>query len=266
MFASAPARAESARDTVCRLIERAAADNGLPVAVFTRLIWRESSFRPAVTSRAGAQGIAQFMPGTAAERKLEDPFDPEQAIPAAAALVADLSGRFGSLGLAAAAYNAGRTRVSDFLAGGGTLPRETRAYVAFVTGWSVDDWRSGLAEAAGVMQIADPGAGCAATVAAVVAETPGAAASALDEAVLPWGVQLAGGYGKDDLVATYARMRTRYAGVLAGHEPTLLPFRVGGAKPRRYYQLRVAFSGRRDATRLCRALRQAGGSCLVMRN
>ena len=64
---------ESVAQTICRLIEGAAKQHELPVAFFTRLIWRESSFRPHVTSPAGAQGIAQFMPGTANERGLADP-------------------------------------------------------------------------------------------------------------------------------------------------------------------------------------------------
>src|SRR5437763_8039026 len=86
---AAPAM-EPVDQTVCRLIERAAQANGLPVGFFTRIIWRESSFRAGVVSPAGAQGIAQFMPGTAAARGLADPFDPEQAIPKSARLLADL--------------------------------------------------------------------------------------------------------------------------------------------------------------------------------
>ena len=103
--------------TVCRLIEHAAGANRLPVEFLTRLIWRESSFRAGAVSPAGARGIAQFMPGTAQERGLADPFDPEQAIPKAARLLADLRRRFGNLGVAAAAYNAGPARVGDWLRG-----------------------------------------------------------------------------------------------------------------------------------------------------
>ena len=126
--------------TVCRLIERAAGANRLPVEFLTRLIWRESSFRPGAVSPAGARGIAQFMPGTAQERGLADPFDPEQAIPKAAHLLADLRRRFGNLGVAAAAYNAGPARVSDWLQRPGGLPAETRAYVRFVTRSAVEAW------------------------------------------------------------------------------------------------------------------------------
>ena len=69
---------------ICRLIESAAWENRLPVAFLTRIVWRESSFRAGVVSPAGAEGIAQFMPQTARERGLADPFDPEQAIRKAA--------------------------------------------------------------------------------------------------------------------------------------------------------------------------------------
>ena len=140
---SAPARAQGMEPldhTVCRLIERAAGANRLPVEFLTRLIWRESSFRPGAVSPAGARGIAQFMPGTAQERGLADPFDPEQAIPKAAHLLADLRRRFGNLGVAAAAYNAGPARVGLWLQGQGGLPAETRAYVRFVTRSAVEAW------------------------------------------------------------------------------------------------------------------------------
>lgn len=131
---------ESVDQALCRLIEEAARRETLPVAFLTRLIWRESSFRSHVVSSKGAQGIAQFMPGTAAERGLKNPFDPEAALPAAASLLADLQRRFGNLGLAAAAYNAGPGRVDAFLAGRSGLPSETRLYVRLVTGRSAEDW------------------------------------------------------------------------------------------------------------------------------
>src|SRR5207248_2765947 len=83
---------------VCRTIERSAQAAHLPVEFVTRVIWRESSFRPGVVSRAGAEGIAQFMPSTAASRGLADPFDPEQAIPKAARFLAERRQRCGGVG------------------------------------------------------------------------------------------------------------------------------------------------------------------------
>src|SRR5882724_3993132 len=113
------AQSETIDQALCRMIEDAAAKHHIPVDFFTRLIWQESSFRPGVISGAGAQGVAQFMPGTAAERGLGDPFDPEQAIPKSAELLDDLRMRFGNLGLSAAAYNGGPARVAALLAGRG---------------------------------------------------------------------------------------------------------------------------------------------------
>src|SRR3712207_1265391 len=66
---------ETVSQAVCRLIETSARARSLPIPFLTRVIWQESSFRASAISRAGAQGIAQFMPGTAQERGLANPFD-----------------------------------------------------------------------------------------------------------------------------------------------------------------------------------------------
>ena len=131
---------ETVQQALCRLIDASARRHGLPVEFFTRLIWQESSFRTGAVSPVGAQGVAQFMPGTAAERGLLDPFDPEQAIPKSAELLRDHVNRFGNIGLAAAAYNGGPGRVANWLADRGGLPAETRTYVYRITGRSAEDW------------------------------------------------------------------------------------------------------------------------------
>ena len=91
-------------------------------------------------SSAGALGIAQFMPETASDRGLDNPFDPLQAIPASARLLRDMAQKFGNLGLAAAAYNAGPRRIEDWLAKRGPLPQETQAYVRTITSWPAETW------------------------------------------------------------------------------------------------------------------------------
>src|SRR5439155_229943 len=83
---------------------------------------------PRTRSGDRAQGIAQFMPRTAAERGLLDPFDPVQALPKSAEFLRELADQFGNLGLAAAAYNAGPGRLREFLSGRRPLPAETRNY------------------------------------------------------------------------------------------------------------------------------------------
>ena len=86
----------------------------------------ESGFNPTATSPAGAQGLMQFMPGTAREMGV-DPWDPASAIDGAARYLRTSLDRFGSTELAVASYNAGRGAVARF---GGVPPyRETRAYV-----------------------------------------------------------------------------------------------------------------------------------------
>ena len=130
----------STPETVCDTLAAVAVHHELPADFFIRLIWQESRFNPSAVSFKGAQGIAQFMPGTARQRGLEDTFDPGQAIPKSAELLRDLNREFGNLGLAAAAYNAGSGRVHDWLAGRKPLPGETVAYVRLVTGRSAEEW------------------------------------------------------------------------------------------------------------------------------
>jgi len=95
-------------------------------------IYAESNFNPFVTSSAGAQGIAQFMPATARAIGLDNPFDAQQAIDAQAHLMRDLLRQFGSVPLALAAYNAGPGKVSPCMC----VPdiAETTGYVARILG------------------------------------------------------------------------------------------------------------------------------------
>ena len=102
-------------DDVCRALEQSAAENALPVEYFARVIWQESRFDARAVSAKGAEGIAQFMPRTASWHGLADPLDPIESLRHSAAYLRELLNRFGNLGLAAAAYNAGPARVSAWL-------------------------------------------------------------------------------------------------------------------------------------------------------
>lgn len=106
----------------------AAAHWNVSAALLAAQLMAESNFNPYAGSPAGAQGIAQFMPATAAAYGLEDPFDPDEAIDAQAHLMSDLIQQFGSPQLALAAYNAGPAPVEacDCVPG---YP-ETQAYVS----------------------------------------------------------------------------------------------------------------------------------------
>ena len=101
-------------------------------ALLAAQLYAESNFNPFAESGAGAQGIAQFTPGTAQAYGLADPFDPAQSVDAQAHLMRDLLRRFASVPLALAAYNAGPAPVAAC----GCIPAipETQAYVAKILG------------------------------------------------------------------------------------------------------------------------------------
>lgn len=258
---------EAEGPTVCQLIDAAAAGNGLPSAFFTRLIWKESSFRTAAVSPVGAQGIAQFMPATAAERGLADPFDPHQAIPASASLLKDLVEQFGNLGLAAAAYNAGARRVADWLAGEGGMPRETRAYVAAVTGEPVEHWRAGKRSAPNY----DAKAPCQEVVARLAA--PAVLASSVPQPTAapvvepqPWGVQLAGSFSEERALSSFRGLQKLHPNVLGGKAPLILHKRNASRGTKPMVNVRIPAPTREAADDLCRRLRSRGGACVVLKN
>jgi hypothetical protein len=111
---------------------RAAARWNVSAGLLAAQLMAESNFNPFAVSGAGAQGIAQFMPGTAAAYGLDDPFDAAAAIDAQAHLMSDLLGEFGSVALALAAYNAGTAPVTPCHCVP-SIP-ETQAYVARILG------------------------------------------------------------------------------------------------------------------------------------
>src|SRR5215468_10584070 len=259
------------RESMCLMIESAAQANGLPLEFFARVIWQESRFNadavgPRTRSGDKAQGIAQFMPRTAAERGLFDPFDPVQALPKSAEFLRELANQFGNLGLAAAAYNAGPGRLREFLSGRRPLPAETRNYVLAITGISVDEWASsGKREPPHV-----PKAGCGELM-ALLHRAPNPFVQKLEErvnvvAAAPWGVQLAAGFSRDHALANYATLARRYGELLAGRDPSLLSsiLRSRGTQP--FYQVRVGADTRAAAETLCGSIRRAGGACFVLRN
>jgi Transglycosylase SLT domain/D-alanyl-D-alanine carboxypeptidase/Putative Flp pilus-assembly TadE/G-like len=114
-------------------IAKAALRWNVPMNVLAAQLYAESGFNPFARSPAGAEGIAQFMPGTADAYGLRNPFDPIAAIDAQAHLMSDLLKQFGGkVALALAGYNAGAGAVEQY---GGVPPyAETRAYVAKILG------------------------------------------------------------------------------------------------------------------------------------
>lgn len=260
-------------ESICLMVESAAAANGLPPEFFARVIWQESSFRPDAlgpVTRNGerAEGIAQFMPGTASERRLLDPFDPVEALPKSAEFLRELLDEFGNLGLAAAAYNAGPRRVRDWIARQGGLPRETRSYVRAITGISVDDWAAGRNTKP--IQGVSPPPGCG-ELTAVLRRSPNPFVAELEKHVgegiaKPWGVELSASFSRTKALNAYSAAERKYGAILAGHDPHILRTTNHTRGTSDFYQVRVGANTRPEANRLCANLRAAGGACMVLHN
>jgi Transglycosylase SLT domain len=245
-------------DNICSALAAAAAQNDLPVDFFARLIWQESRFDPAAVSRAGAQGVAQFMPATANWRGLSNPFEPLEAISQSARLLRDLRREFGNLGLAAAAYNAGSGRVHDFIAGRRALPAETNAYVRIVTGYGPEQW-TGAHTGIGEMQ-SNLSVPCR-DIATLIARMPPPASKPTPV----WGVELVGGPTDETALAAYRRLEQKYASVLGGRETYVVHHGLGRGTMG-WAHVRVGANDRPSAEKLCAELRGAGVSyCEVQR-
>jgi hypothetical protein len=215
-----------------------------------------------------AQGIAQFMPGTANERRLLDPFDPVQALPKSAEYLNELRGQFGNLGLAAAAYNAGPRRVQEWLEGKGSMPAETRDYVLAITGSPIEDWTA--AGKSGKPPAHLPSTNCRELM-ALLKRAPNPFVSGLEQRVKlgadkPWGVQLAAGFNRTRAMAMYARAIRRLGSVIGNRDPSLLGSVWRSRGTRTFYQVRIGADTRVAADDLCNRIRRAGGACLVLRN
>jgi soluble lytic murein transglycosylase-like protein len=114
--------------------EQAARETHLPLALLTAVARVESEFQPHARSAAGARGLLQVMPTTAAELEL-DPDHPVENVLAGSRYLRMLFDQFRSSDLALAAYNAGPTAVAR---SGGAPSGETLTYLADVT----SIWRS----------------------------------------------------------------------------------------------------------------------------
>jgi len=264
-FADPPQSRSAAKrliNRVCDLIETQAQQKGLPKDFFARLIWKESRFDPNAVSPVGAEGIAQFMPGTAKMRGLANSFDIEQAIPASAKYLAEMKASYGNLGLAAAAYNAGENRVSRWLASGGFLPMETESYVFDVMGEPVDKFSD--TAYAGTVQPLDPKM----TFAVACRRLPVIMSRTVAMAsinVKPWGVQVAGNFRRSAAIGQWLRVRGRFPALLASHDPVVSRVRTPIGR-RGIYAVRIGADSRAEANGICDKLQSVGGACVVLRN
>lgn len=130
LLAGANARS-TPREKFEELIDANAAKWGVDKALVKAIVANESGFDPNATSPAGAQGLMQLEPATAAGLGVSDPYDPIQNLSGGTRYIRGLLDRFhGDLRRAVAAYNAGPYAVEKY---GGVPPyAETRAYVQAV--------------------------------------------------------------------------------------------------------------------------------------
>ena len=267
-----PVTPDAAQNSICLMLESAARSNGLPVEFFARVIWQESRFRsdavgPPTRSGQRAQGIAQFMPGTAAERDLLNPFDPIQALPKSAEFLRDLRAQFGNLGLAAAAYNAGPRRIRDWMAGTGPMPSETRAYVQAITGASVEQWSTSGGDA-DKKQRSGPACG---ELMALLKRAPNPFVAALEQRIAtgsaqPWSVILTAGFSRTRILSNYAELERRHTAALAGYDAYITQLHLYSRGPIPFFQVRVGVPDRSTAYDVCNRIRRAHGACVILRN
>jgi hypothetical protein len=250
-------------DDICRAVEQDAAENGLPVEFFARVIWQESRFNAMAVSSKGAQGIAQFMPATADYRGLIDPFDPIEALKNSASYLHDLKAQFGNLGLAAAGYNAGPGRVAAWLAGRRLLPTETRNYVAIITGWTADEWASPKPPETSETTIPQ-GVPCTRLANLILA--PKAEAQRIAAYVPRWGMQLAASWSESTAWRIYRMIQKQYASLIGDREPIIIRSRGIGLGTAVRYNIRIGDDDRGYLDRFCNKLITAGGACVVLRN
>jgi hypothetical protein len=249
---------------VCEAIAVLARRHELPEAFFARLIWQESRFDPAAISPTGAQGIAQFMAGTARLRGLDNAFDPASALAKSAEYLRELEVKYGNLGLAAAAYNAGEGRMTRVVMAGSGVPFETRDYVSIITGRPIDYWLGDAPEATDYALRPEQGFIAACVDMAKAMPMP---QFLPDPAVWqPWGILIAHNFGRDLVVRRFTRAQTSSSAVLGSEKLMLISVRNANFGPRTRYSAMVGRPTRKDAQQLCDALLAIGGNCIVQKN
>ena len=144
------------------------------------------------------------------------------------------------------------------------MPAETRAYVAAITGASVEQWAKASGDADSKQE---QGPACGELM-ALLKRAPNRFVAALEQRVIagalqPWGVILGGDKSRERIMDRYAALQQRHAAVLAGSGPD--PARTR-PRPAAALQVRVGADTRAAANELCNRIHKGGGDCVVLRN
>lgn len=265
-------------EEICFRIQVVSKAQNIPEAFLARLIWKESRFDPNAVSPVGAQGIAQFMPGTAKIRGLKDPFEPHQAIAASASYLVDLRREFGNWGLAAAAYNGGPGRVAAWRSGNSGLPFETQDFVESITGFRAIQWNQPGFQAPvfKLSKTEDFQTSCnkfstkyslfrtTVSTSSGTSGTSGTSGSVARRK--PWGVQVAGHFSRSKALQIYSRLQRKYPSVLRGKAPQVVSKRNRSFGNRPRYNVQIGANNRAQGEAFCSKLKRVGGSCVVLKN
>ena len=256
-------RAETYPQDLCRAIERLSMENDLPPAFFARLIWRESRFRADAVSYKGAEGIAQFMPGTAKLRGLSNSFDVVQALDASSRYLGELRDRFGNLGFRRRRLQCRRRGLLRFLTNAGC--RSKRA----TTSSPLPAIPSRHGRTTRRKRGRRPGSGPTFLSACIRL----AVSRKLREPILvqasdwaPWAVQLAANFDPAIARRLMRQSVARLPEPLSSESAMIV--RQQRVKPgmRPKYQARIGRDTRQEAIALCDAIRKAGVACAVVKN
>ena len=170
--------------------------------------------------------------------------------------------KFGNLGLAAAAYNAGETAVDKWLDDKGQLPFETQDYVLALTGHAAEEWRTPTPpELAG----ARGGPSCVSLIASL-RTTPASRPSS--RAGLRRGAcRSPASFSRASAMRAFVpRARHNFYSIVGGKNPFVLGSVVRSRGFRPFYRVRLPAQNRPEAEKLCAALEAAGGACVVLRS
>ena len=257
-------RAASFNRDICTALAHFAGENDLPPDFFARLIWKESRFRPDAVSPKGAEGIAQFIPSTARLRGLSNSFDALEALQKSAEYLDALRDRFGNIGLAAAAYNAGESGLQAFLENG-SLPQETRNYVLDITAHAAEDWRDNPPAA---IDLRLDGQKSFEDACITLADTRRLKALEFKaEGVwAPWGAQLAGHFQKAVAIRLFLSTVRSLPAPLNKEKPLIQKERNRAFGTRLRYTARIGRQTRQKAEAVCVQVRKTGGACIVFKN
>ncbi|MDQ0321717.1 soluble lytic murein transglycosylase-like protein [Pararhizobium capsulatum DSM 1112] len=257
-------RAKNYSRDICAALGHFAEANALPPDFFARLIWKESLFRPDAVSPKGAEGIAQFIPSTAKLRGLSNSFDALEALGKSAEYLDALRDRFGNLGLAAVAYNAGEGGLGTFLRTG-NLPYETRAYVLAITAHPAEEWKDNPPQTLDLRLDKDKSFYDACTALAdkrqlkeIEFEEEGTWA--------PWGAQLAAHFQKSVAQRLFLTTISRTPAPLNAEKPLIQRERNARFGTRLRYTARIGRDTRAEADAVCVQVHRTGGACIVFKN